>query len=1502
MNFKEFGLSLMLCFAIIAANAQEQIFTSEIETIFGNKCKLYLKYGGDDYSGLMVIAAPEDSIQYTDAIEIPQTVWITDSTIDNGPQTINLPVMEIDENAFRGTIIEAIFIATAGKIGNNAFYGCTNLKKVVFDNIDQMIWNDFKNEYSNPLYYAKHLFFKDDLNNEVKSLHFTEKLETINQYAFAGGENIDSIFIPANIRSIQSKAFLNCNNLKKVQFASLFDLLHINFADKEANPLFYYHHLFANNEESEITSITIPTGISHISAAAFAGCNEITKVTISEDVLSIGNDAFYGCNNIYTVDYPSLDALTYITYGNENSNPLRYAKMFLVKGSEQSSLTINENVKDYAFYGAEWLETVTFEKNVYSIGKNSFRGCSNLKNVIFQGTELETINNDAFNGCSNLENIWLPSSLKEIGIAAFRNCGQLGSIIIPENTTSIGDETFVGCGNLKSAIINAKITSIPKRMFSNCTSLSNVNISESILTIKEEAFSGCSSLSSLPEGSTITYIYSNAFANCNGLEELTLPDSIKVIGKRAFSGCLNLSNIFIPNSIRNLTIGTEAFAPNNLRSIYTYPLTAPESDPSAFGNELGSIYLFYTSESVGYDKQPWCDFNKAPFSMKTITYFIDNDAIYSETIQVGEKIVPPPASMTIKEGWEFSGWIEGIPTIMPNQDLDIHGFFTTKRNINGLTYLIEPTKTETKVIPDTVAYRNLTDAAVPDSISFENKKYCVTTIEAQAFMNCKNLQTVVLSDTLQEIGAGAFMGCTDLQKITLPPHITSVKDSTFFGCTGLVSVTLTDSIVNIGKSAFSACNSLIIDSLPSHLNTLGDLAFCKSGINTIRLPKNIKQFGKRVFEDCSQLDSVFFDSDIVLTTIPEHTFINCRRLKAFTLATSTKTIGAGAFQGCIAINQLNLENGLQNISENAFDGCSGLINITLPKSIETIGNNAFEGCNAINQITINERTVAPLSAASAFSDATYNNASLYVSNVDEYKSKSPWKRFGDRIYEIAENPLIYKVDGTLYSDTIMRVGTTITPLPAPTKEGHSFSGWRNLPTVMPNDTVIVTGAFKYEFTFINEDSKEAVFSDSLFYGDSFASLNNSLPEKLTRKGYRYEIIGTLNTMPACDTIISVHYYPTETDYTDNGLTYHIYTEITKEADYVHAELIPGEQPYSQSSIIVPEVIEYEKVKYPVTVIRTDAFKSCYNLTSVSLSDSIRIIGTQAFRNCGNLQKIIIPDSVRILGDEIFWGCYNLEEVIFANDNIINEVTANMFQDCKQLESIELPSSITLIANDAFRGCSILKDIYIPENVTIIGDRAFNGCDKLLNITIGNKSALPEAFDYTFDPLTYENATLLVSAELQNNLTEPWSKFRNVDLGDSVNVEQCKKPIISYIKGELVFSCETPDAKITSEVRIDDAKKSQESTQALTQTYVITAYATATGKKRSDVTKATMTWISGSSTLTTEGFDKVELQEKPTEAGTPGDMNGDNKITAEDAALILKQLVGKKKEENNNNGE
>ncbi len=55
--------------------------------------------------------------------------------------------------------------------------------------------------------------------------------------------------------------------------------------------------------------------------------------------------------------------------------------------------------------------------------------------------------------------------------------------------------------------------------------------------------------------------------------------------------------------------------------------------------------------------------------------------------------------------------------------------------------------------------------------------------------------------------------------------------------------------------------------------------------------------------------------------------------------------------------------------------------------------------------------------------------------------------------------LVYKVDGEVYKTTEVTYGTAITPEEAPTKEGHTFSGWSEIPATMPARDVEVTGSF-----------------------------------------------------------------------------------------------------------------------------------------------------------------------------------------------------------------------------------------------------------------------------------------------------------------------------------------------------------------------------------------------------------------------------------------------------------
>ena len=51
-----------------------------------------------------------------------------------------------------------------------------------------------------------------------------------------------------------------------------------------------------------------------------------------------------------------------------------------------------------------------------------------------------------------------------------------------------------------------------------------------------------------------------------------------------------------------------------------------------------------------------------------------------------------------------------------------------------------------------------------------------------------------------------------------------------------------------------------------------------------------------------------------------------------------------------------------------------------------------------------------------------------------------------------------------------------------------------------------------------------------------------------------------------------------------------------------------------------------------------------------------------------------------------------------------------FSDCKSLQSVTIPNSVTSIGDEAFSGCDSLQSITIPNSVTSIGGGAFSGCN------------------------------------------------------------------------------------------------------------------------------------------------------------------------------------------------
>lgn len=98
----------------------------------------------------------------------------------------------------------------------------------------------------------------------------------------------------------------------------------------------------------------------------------------------------------------------------------------------------------------------------------------------------------------------------------------------------------------------------------------------------------------------------------------------------------------------------------------------------------------------------------------------------------------------------------------------------------------------------------------------------------------------------------------------------------------------------------------------------------------------------------------------------------------------------------------------------------------------------------------------------------------------------------------------------------------------------------------------------------------------------------------------------------------------------------------------------------------------------VKAIGDQAFQSS-GLESITIPDSVTFIGIQAFCRT-KLSSISIPGSVTSLGTFAFMECENLTTVSFSNGfSTITEA----FSDCKKLEKVIIPVSVTKIKSSAF---------------------------------------------------------------------------------------------------------------------------------------------------------------------------------------------------------------------------
>ena len=137
----------------------------------------------------------------------------------------------------------------------------------------------------------------------------------------------------------------------------------------------------------------------------------------------------------------------------------------------------------------------------------------------------------------------------------------------------------------------------------------------------------------------------------------------------------------------------------------------------------------------------------------------------------------------------------------------------------------------------------------------------VHTIVSFAFMNCDNLETLILHDCIRFIDTGAFSLCKNLKKIVgLEKQCEMKTVDGFARCESLESVTLPGTIEVIRNSAFKDCKNLRQINIPGNCWCISSFAFenCSS-LQGVELSKNVTMIGKDAFKGCYDLSVVFTD-------------------------------------------------------------------------------------------------------------------------------------------------------------------------------------------------------------------------------------------------------------------------------------------------------------------------------------------------------------------------------------------------------------------------------------------------------------------------------------------------------------------------------------------------------------------------------------------------------------------------------------------------------------------
>ncbi len=677
--------------------------------------------------------------------------------------------------------------------------------------------------------------------------------DSVAEFRFNNLLKLQSVRLPATMKTIPSSSFFGCESLQKVVLPEELEVIGGG----------------AFSGCAALNSVVLPESVTTIGAFAFNGCKALSSIQLPKNLQTIEEYAFADCTKLYEIINHSQLALT---FGGEDNGQVAFNARWIIDQNGNKTTLIEGS-------DATYVDTAEGYRFLLENGEYSL--------VAYLGSE---------------ETLTLPLDIlgNPYTIRQFRGGKH---IIIPEGITAIDDYAFAGHGQLESIVIADSVTKIGEFAFSQCAKLQSVQLPMGLTTVEAHLFWECTSLQAVEIPANVTEIGYGAFIDCIALQQVTLPDGLQTIGDNVFRGTA-VTSIKIPASLRDIVSGAFAGCPLETIEVDARNQNFVQVDNILYNKDMTVIYaaaynithvvIPASVQDIGSAFSGCTKLHTVEFAagsqLTQLPYraFADCSAleqiIWPDNLQSiayaafygcsALKTVRLPDTLTYLESeafWNCAGLTElylpaGVSNFWPGsvwecsnlQAIHVDPANESYCSVDGVVYtkdmsqivLVAAGMTGTVTIPEGITHisgfesSSVTEVILPES---------AVSIEPYAFDRCRSLKKIYIPDSVTSIGFGAFWDCVALEEVRLPYGLTEIAEYAFYGCESLQQVTIPDSVMVVHDNAFQNCYGLKDLTLSKQLTEIGDYAFYSCNIRYLDIPEGVVSIGSEAFAYCDDL-------------------------------------------------------------------------------------------------------------------------------------------------------------------------------------------------------------------------------------------------------------------------------------------------------------------------------------------------------------------------------------------------------------------------------------------------------------------------------------------------------------------------------------------------------------------------------------------------------------------------------------------------------------------------